>query len=508
MSDVPAAIKAAYDPERFRADGHRLIDALADQLAAWHAREGKAIPWHDPHEARTEWASQLHTNEAHAVVGGADLVADLARIAAASTALHHPRTMGHQVAPPLPGAALAELVSALINNGMAVAEMGPASTPIELSVIDWMCTKIGFSPGGAGVLTSGGSVGNLTALLAMRQAKAGYDAWSSGAHAGPPLGVIVSSDAHYSIDRALRVMGWGDGGAIRAEYDHRHRMTAASVEAAIAKAQGGTRSSSSRMSTGSEASGPVGARRVIGIVAAAGSTATGAFDPLDELADVAEKHGLWLHVDAAHGGSVALSETQRSKLKGIERADSVVWDLHKLMMMPALVTAVLFRQSGHAWEAFAQRASYLFADAKPSEKWWDLATRTLECTKRAMAIEMWTALRVHGESWFGAVVDRQRQLAIHLAQLVDAAPDFELALAPESNIVCFRHIPEGVPEDARETLDRHNRGLRERIVEDGTFYIVGTQLPGGFYLRSTLMNPMTEHDDLTALLDHIRTLAR
>jgi L-2,4-diaminobutyrate decarboxylase len=486
MSDVPAAIKAAYDPERFRADGHRLIDALADQLAAWHAREGAAIPWRDPQEARAAWAAE----------GRGELVADLARIAASSTALAHPRTMGHQVPPPLPGAALAELTAALINNGMAVAEMGPASTPIELAVIDWMCRKIGFTPasvdappatGATGVLTSGGSLGNLTALLAMRQAKAGYDAWGSGAHGGPPLAVIVSSDAHYSIDRALRVMGWGDGGAIRAEYDSAHRMTAASVEAALARAN---------------------ERRVIGIVAAAGSTATGAFDPLDELADVAQKHGLWLHVDAAHGGGVALSATQRAKVKGIERADSVVWDLHKLLMMPALVTAVLFKQGGHAWEAFAQRASYLFADAKPSEKWWDMATRTLECTKRAMAIEMWTALRVHGEEWFGAVVDRQAELALHLAKLVEDAPDFELALAPESNIVCYRHIPDGVPRDAREVLDRHNRALRERVVTDGRFYIVGTQLPAGYHLRSTIMNPLTEATDISALLDHLRVLAR
>ncbi|HEY4240248.1 MAG TPA: pyridoxal-dependent decarboxylase [Kofleriaceae bacterium] len=466
---IPPELAAAYDPDRFRADGHRLIDALADQLARWHAREGRVLPWREPAEAREAWAAEPF--------GGADLVDDLARIAASSTALAHPRCMAHQVPPPLPGAVLAETVSALLNNGMAVAEMGPAAVPIEFAVIGWMCKTLGLAPGAGGVLTSGGSLGNLTALLAMRQAHAGFDVWREGAHAGPPLAVIVSADAHYSVARTLRIMGWGDGGAIAAEIDASHRMTAAAVEAALARAD----------------------RKVIGIVASAGSTATGAFDPLDELAELAAARGLWLHVDAAHGGGMAVSETGRAKLRGIERADSIIWDAHKLLMMPALVTAVLFRKEQHAYAAFAQDASYLFAGAD----WWDLGHRTLECTKRMMAIELWTALRVHGERWFGAVVDRQLELARAFAEHVRASDDFELALAPESNIVCYRHRPPGLSGDA---LDAHNRALRERVVSDGRFYIVGTKLRGAYWLRSTLMNPLIEPADVGALLAHLRLL--
>lgn len=473
MSDVPAAIRHAYDPERFRADGHRLIDALADQLGRWQAREGVVVPWLAPAEARDAWAAKGLEH--------GDLVDDLAAIARASTALAHPRCMAHQVAPPLPGAALAELVSALLNNGMAVAEMGPASVPIELAVIDWMRQKLGMPATAGGILTSGGSLGNLTALLAMRQAKAGFDAWSAGAHAGPPLAVIVSSDAHYSIARTLRIMGWGDEGAISANIGETHRLSAAAVEDAIRRA---------------------GGRRVIGIVAAAGSTAVGAFDPLHELADVAEKHGLWLHVDAAHGGGVALSPAERGKLAGIERADSVVWDAHKLLMMPAMITGVLYKDGDRAYEAFAQQASYLFAGGDPREKWYELGTRTLECTKRAMAIEVWTALRVHGEPFFAAVIDRQRFLARSLAQKVAASPDFELAIEPESNIVCYRFRPAGAGD-----LDALNRGLRQKVIEDGRFFVVGTQLPRGYFLRSALMNPLIEPGDLDALLVHLRALA-
>jgi L-2,4-diaminobutyrate decarboxylase len=275
-------------------------------------------------------------------------------------------------------------------------------------------------------------------------------------------------------------MGLGDGGAIAAPVDAQHRLTAEAVARTLAAA--------------GESREPGGPRRVIGVVAGAGSTATGAFDPLDELAALCEERGLWLHVDAAHGGGVALSPTHAGKLRGIARADSVVWDAHKLLMMPALITAVLFRRDADAYAAFAQRAEYLF-DGR-GEGSFDLGHRTLECTKRAMAIELWTALRVHGEGWFAAVVDRLHALAGELAARVAAAPDFELAIAPESNIVVYR------------LRDVDNRALRRRVVEDGRFYVVGTELAGSYWLRSTVMNPLIEPADLDALLDHLRTLAR
>jgi L-2,4-diaminobutyrate decarboxylase len=479
---IPGAIRDAYDAERFRTEGKKLVDALADQMARWHKREGRVLPWRDPAKARMYWSEQTSTG---------DLVAQLARFARESTGIVNPRCMGHQVAPPLPAAALAELVSAVLNNGMAVYEMGPAAVPIELEVVDWMCKTLGMPAGAGGVLTSGGSLGNLTALLAMRQAMADYDVWKTGIDR--KLAVLVSSDAHYSIARTLSIMGFGEGGAIRVPVDANHRMTAAAVRDALARAGDDGRGVTARDT--SRGDDPL----IIGIVAAAGSTATGAFDPLDELADVAAAEGLWLHVDAAHGGGVALSHGQRGKLRGIERADSVVWDAHKLLMMPALITGVLFKKEAHAYEAFAQQASYLFADKRPAETWWDLGQRTLECTKRAMAIELWTALRCYGETWFAEVVDRQHALARELAEKIAAASDFELALAPESNIVCFRHT------GARD-LDAHNRGLRRRVVEDGTFYIVGTQLPAGYHLRCTLMNPLTESSDLDDLLEHLRAL--
>src|SRR5690349_620712 len=149
-SSLPDTIATAYDPERFRQSGHELIDAMADALARWQRRDGLVLPWRAPDDALAMWSRKGF--------GGTDLVVQLRRIMASSTALFHPRCMGHQVPPPLPGAALAELVSALLNNGMAVYEMGPAAVPIELAVIDWMCQQLGYPSSAGGVLTSGGSL--------------------------------------------------------------------------------------------------------------------------------------------------------------------------------------------------------------------------------------------------------------------------------------------------------------------------------------------------------------
>jgi L-2,4-diaminobutyrate decarboxylase len=479
------SIAAAYDPERFRSEGHRVIDALADALVGWQNRQGVVLPWQRPDDAMHRWADLESGPNASSERGRVDLVDSLRQVIASSTALMHPHCMAHQVPPPLPGAALAELVSAVLNNGMAVYEMGPAAVPIELAVVDWMRRQLGFSDPAGGILTSGGSVGNLTALLAMRQVKAGFDAWREGTRRGPPLAVITSADAHYSIARTLGIMGWGEAGAIAAPVDARHHLTARAASEALAEAR---------------------ARgiRVIGIVAAAGSTATGAFDPLDELADLAADEQLWLHVDAAHGGGLALSPTHRDKLRGIARADSVVWDAHKMLMMPALVTAVLFKNAGHAYDAFAQQASYLYARASAESQWWNLGTRTLECTKRMMAIELWCTLRVHGEQVFADIVDRLLELGAAFATKLERASDFELALTPEANIVCYRYRPAGLVPGPE--LDSLNQSLRSRVAEDGRFYIAGTQLNSGYYLRSAIMNPLISLDDLDQLIDHLRTL--
>src|SRR6185295_3782716 len=217
----------------------------------------------------------------------------VARLVAGSNHLHHPRFVGHQVAPVLPVAALSHLAVSLLNNSLAVFEMGPSGNAIERNLVSWMTQMVGWDSGAGGVLTSGGALGNLTALLAARQAKAGGDPWNDGS--SEPLAVLVSEEAHYSIDRAVRVMGWGRHGAVPVPADEHFRMRASALEDSFSAA---TRAG----------------LKVIAVVANACSTATGTFDPLDEIADFCGAHRLWLHVDAAHGAAVLLCAPYRHLL--------------------------------------------------------------------------------------------------------------------------------------------------------------------------------------------------
>ncbi|MCE9670829.1 aminotransferase class V-fold PLP-dependent enzyme [Myxococcus stipitatus] len=480
MTDLRARLAAAYDADSFRREGHRLVDTLADYLANMaKGPDLPVLPWAAPAVNVDRFAVSFPE---HPTGDFAELVA---RVLSGSNHLHHPRYMGHQVTAPVPLAALCDAISSLLNNGMAVYEMGPVSTAMERNVLRWMAARLAMPESTDGVLTSGGSLGNLTALLAARQAKAGYDAWNGGAHAGPPLTLLVPRTAHYCLARATRVMGWGEGGVTPLEVDEHFRLRPDSLEEGLAAA---TRAG----------------RKVIAVVASAGSTATGAFDPLEPVADFCERHDLWFHVDGAHGAAAVLSAPHRHQVRGIERADSVVWDAHKGLLMPALVTAVLFRDGSRSFQSFAQEASYLF-HGDDEHPWSDVGLRTMECTKEMMALKLYTCLSVLGTRLFADAVTASYDQARRFAERLSSADDFELAVSPECNIVCFRHTPAHVPASEWDALQAR---LRERLVTRGDFYLVQTRLPRGTYLRVTLINPLTRDEDLDALMDALRTAAR
>jgi len=478
MASPHPSFAAAYDAEHFRQLGHQLVDQLADHLARTTRREGPVLPWVPPEVHVAGFPADFPEEPT------GDVPALLARVVEGSHHLHHPRYVGHQVSAPVPLAALCDFVSSFLNNGMAVYDMGPIVTAMEHNVLGWMAGTLGLPAGARGVLTSGGSAGNLTALLAARQARAGFDAWNGGAAAGPPLTVLVPETAHYCLARATRVMGWGSGGITPIAVDARYRLRPEALEDALATARRA-------------------GRHPIAVVASAGSTATGAFDPLEAVADFCAKHGLWFHVDGAHGASAALSPRYRHQVKGIERADSVVWDAHKMMLMPALITAVLFREGQRSFDAFAQEASYLFT-GQDTRSWHDVGMRTLECTKEMMALKLYTCLKVLGTRLFADALTASFDLARRFAERLEAARDFELAVPPDCNIVCFRHTPEGVPPGELDALQVR---LRESLVRSGDFYLVQTTLGGRVWLRTTLINPLTTDADLEALLGALRRAA-
>jgi L-2,4-diaminobutyrate decarboxylase len=476
MDALPETLRSAFDPERFRREGHALVDQLANYLGSATTRTGPVLPWVDPENGLARWP------EMPPELPATSLSELMTRVLAESNHLHHPRYVGHQVTSPLPSSALVHLASALLNNGTAVYEMGPVSVPLERRALAWMARQAGMPESADGILTSGGSVGNLTALLAARQAASGRDVWDEGLAGSRPLAILVPDETHYCVKRAAQILGLGKAGIFSIPVDDRFRLRPEALADTFTTAEG----------TG---------RQVFAVVASAGSTSTGAFDPLEAVAEFCRDRGVWFHVDGAHGASAVLSPKYRHLTAGLGQADSLVWDAHKMMLLPALLTAVLFRDGQRSYDTFSQRADYLLRH-HGREEWWNPAHRTLECTKRMMGLELWAALALQGTRMFSDYVTRMFDLGRTFAAMLEDADDFELAVEPDCNIVCFRHVPADFQD-----LDGHQERVRARLVAEGSFYLVQTRLRGHVHLRVTLINPLTTESDLEALLHAIRRVA-
>ncbi|MFA5417569.1 MAG: pyridoxal-dependent decarboxylase [Bacteroidales bacterium] len=467
-------LKAVYQAENFKTLGYKLIDLLSNHLTEAQHENIPVMNWHEP-AAQLEFWKHYQLKENNPIKLFEDILER-------SIHIHHPKYIGHQVCPPAPVTALASLFGALLNNGMAIYEMGGASTAIEKVVVDLLAQKVGYQEGD-GFITSGGTLGNLTALLAARQVAGKANIWENGLH--HQLGVMVSGEAHYSVDRALRVMGFGAKGIIKIPVGENYTMRTELLEAYFEKAKNE-------------------AIQVIGVVGSAPSTSTGMFDDLEAIARFCISKKIWFHVDAAHGGGAVFSEKYKHLLKGIEKADSVVIDGHKMLMMPGIMTFVLFRNKNHSYATFSQKAQYLLSKTD-EEEWYNLALRSMECTKLMMSVKFYSILQVHGEQVLETNVDGLFDLGMEFAARIKQRKNFELALEPHSNIVCFRYVEDGA-SDAQ--LNDLNSKIRHQLLVKGEFYIVQTKLNESVYMRSTLMNPFTTPKTLNNLLDAIERIAR
>ncbi|NUQ21650.1 MAG: pyridoxal-dependent decarboxylase [Gemmatimonadaceae bacterium] len=410
----------------------------------------------------------------------AEVVARVERdVIADSNKLYHPMYMGHQVSPPVPAAVWMEMVTAAVNNSTAVWEMSPTATVIEARVIRWLCELAGLPPESGGTLTTGGTEATFTALLAARGA-ALPDAWSDGISANPPV-LVYGEQAHYAVTRAAGELGLGMKNAI-AVPTRDYRMDVRALRETLDRLQRE-------------------GRRVMAVVATAGSTPTGSFDDLAAIGALCAERGHWFHVDAAHGGSALFSATHAKRLAGVSRASSIAWDPHKMMLMPLQAGVLLVRDERAMLDgAFAQKAPYLFHDAGADERVWDQGTRSFLCSRRADALKLWVALQRHGADGFGALYDRLCETTRALYEELEKRPDFETLHEPESNILCFRYI-------GRDADDAFNLRLRERWNRSGDGWITTTLLGGKRVLRVTMMNPRTTREHVARLVEGLARMA-
>lgn len=465
---MPDLLKRAFEAESFRRLGHNIVDVLADHLGS--VGQGRVFNAADPNREYEHWRHQME----HPSGDSLEFLNDFVRRA---THLHHPKYMGHQVCSPAPVAALASFVAGLLNNGMAVYEMGPAATVLERWIIEQTAQRLGFAKGG-GFLTSGGTLGMTTALLVARAKKLGVESMDFGTD--PKWSVIGSSEAHYCSARACHVMGWGRAGFVTVPVDDRFKIRVDLLDEAFERS----------MAAG---------RTPIAVVGSACTTSTGSYDDLNAIADFCQRRALWFHVDGAHGAAVAFCPELRAKIAGIERADSVVLDFHKLLMTPALATAVIFREEASSWAAFEQKAAYLW-DGNQQEEWFNVGRRTFECTKMAMSLRIAAIWRTHGVEIFEEYLRLVHSNAELFEKLLRKDARFEIAVSPESNIVCFRLRARYLSDQEEDALQSK---IRRRMILNGEWYIVQTTLGGRVWLRTALMNPFTTEVDLRGLLERV-----
>lgn len=493
LDQARARVAKTYDPELWRSAGHRLIDLLTTQLRSSQECRGAVLPWREP---------QANVDDALAWLQGS-LPADaqpeqvvqrfsetVALMLQRGHNLHDPRYIGHQVPAPVPLAGLFDAVGSTTNQPMAIYDMGPWATAAEWALVETLGQCIGWPAGTfAGLATHGGSLANLTALLAARNITL-HDSWERGVAAGGKSPVLlVHADTHYSIGRSAGVLGLGTSSVLRVGIDAQRRMDPECLD---------------RMLTQCRQEG----RPVVAVVACSCSTPVGAFDPLPAIADCCERHGVWLHVDAAHGGSACLSSRQKHLVAGLERADSIVWDAHKMLFMPALCAFVFFRNRDHRFEAFRQEAPYLFDPSAPGLAEFDSGLRTVECTKRAAAFGLWGVWSLFGPQLFADLVDLTFGLGRVFYDKLQAAPDFEAVNDPDCNIVVFRYIPAEMRDAPRDRLGQFQLELRRHLIQSGEFYIVSTKIEGCGAMRVTIINPLTTPAHLDQLLDAVRRHGR
>jgi L-2,4-diaminobutyrate decarboxylase len=397
--------------------------------------------------------------------------------------LYHPRYAGHQVSAPLPAAIWTESLAAALNQSVAVAEMSPTGTALEHRVIRWMCELVGYGEESGGTLTSGGTEATFTALLAARSACI-PDVWTDGVGAEPPV-VVCGEHAHYAVSRAVGELGLGMKSAV-AVPSREWRMDVDALRATLDRLRDS-------------------GRRVMAVVATAGSTATGSFDDLEAIGTLCEERDIWLHVDGAHGASALLSDRHRHRVRGIGRARSIAWDPHKMMLLPLSAGAVLVRDERDLDSAFSQRAPYLFHGGQ-GERVRDQGVRSFLCSRRADVLKLWVAFQRYGARGIGALYDRLCDVAMAMHDQLEAHPAFEPMHRPECNILCFRWIGDGTLSDVE--LDEANRALRERYNHSGEGWITATNLGGRRVLRVTIMNARTGTDDVATIIAGLDRMAR
>ncbi|XP_048867319.1 glutamate decarboxylase 1 [Brienomyrus brachyistius] len=385
-----------------------------------------------------------------------------------------------------------EWVTSAANTNMFTFEISPVFILMEEVLLKKMREKVGWAHGeGDGIFCPGGSMSNLYSILVARY-RYFPKTKTQGMACAPRLALFTSEHSHYSIRKAAGVLGIGTENVFLVKCDKRGKMIVSDLESSIARAM-------------------TGGWVPFYVNATAGTTVYGAFDPLPGIADVCERHGLWMHVDAAWGGGLLLSRRHAGKLRGIERATSVTWNPHKLMGVPLQCSAILLRQKGLLQECNQLCAEYLFQPDKHYDITYDTGDKSIQCGRHVDVFKLWLMWKAKGSEGFGSQVNWCLENAEYLFNKLEKRTDFELVCKtkPEHSNVCFWYLPPSIRTMARgpqrdSRLHEIAPKIKAAMMEDGML-LIGYQPLGEKpnFFRCVFSNPATSKEDVDFLIDGI-----
>ncbi|MEV2275407.1 pyridoxal-dependent decarboxylase [Nocardiopsis sp. NPDC049922] len=460
-----------------------LVESAARALVDSSARRGGPLPAMTPQQVAAMVADALDTVQPDGPDRSAEVLHRLTTALAAGAAdPAHPHCAAHLHCPPLAVAVAADTVASILNQSLDSWDQAPAATAMETRIIAELADLAGYDGQRAGgVVTSGGTESNLTALLLARDhalaAHSDLDASRTGVAAaanGALPRILCGEVAHFSVQRAAALLGLGEEAVVTVPVDSEHRMRPEALRRTLRRLR-------------EDGDVPVA------IVATAGTTDLGGIDPLASIAHIAAEHGVWLHVDAAYGGGLLFSDRLRGLLDGLGRADSVSLDLHKLGWQPVAAGVLLTRERA-SFAPLSRSVSYLNPTDDEEAGYPSLLGYSLRTTRRADVFKIAVTLRALGREGLGRMVDACRSLALTASSQVIAAPKLTLAAAPSLTTVVFRY-------DAGPDTDLVNARLRRRLLERGQAVVGRTHIDGRVWLKLTLLNPETTPNDIAALLD-------
>jgi glutamate/tyrosine decarboxylase-like PLP-dependent enzyme len=390
----------------------------------------------------------------------------------------------------VPGA-VADLIASGLNQNVGGWRLSPAATEIERHLAEWFAAKLGLPAGSSGYITTGGANVNLIGLTVARHVKAGWDVRADGLRGGPQLVVYTSSESHDTVDRATQILGLGSRGVRRIRVDDEYRMDVKALVEAIKQDL-------------------IRGHRPICVVGTAGTTGTGAIDPLDEIADVCKAHDLWFHVDAAYGGAAAMTDQLGHLFKGIERADTMGFDPHKWLYTPIAGACFLARDPRILREVFAVDASYIIEQGDVDGSGRNVGYMGPGFSRQFGALKIWVSLLAHGWKPYQDRIAHDVALAKYLEELAEYEPQLEVMTPQSLSITTFRFVPLDLAyrEEASVYLDELNESILHSLESGGKVLPSNAVVRGSVAIRACVVNFRTEGDTMDLLVAETLRIGR